>query len=702
MPASLFAYFMQAIFLKGNAMTLRIGRKDIGNLAIAEQQEWLITNGIGGYGSGTVGGSLSRGYHGYLVAAIKPPIDRRIMLVKLDEALTYRGQQFELSSNRWGQGSISPEGCVNIESFTMEGSVPTWRYTFSDAIIEKRIWMVAGENTVYIAYSVVAAGAPISFNGRAIVDNRVFHNTGDTDYSLHAIQNSNSVTVTSKRDGALPLVMAMEASTASASNDFYSNYELPAESDRGLNNHDTHFHAANFSLTLNKGDTRQFMASANATATLDDNALTARHQLDEALINTWENNRIKTTLKSPDWVKQLVLAANQFVVDRNTPQTPGGKSIIAGYHWFEDWGRDTMISLPGITLTTGRPEIAKPILATFANFIDQGMLPNRFPDGQSEPQYNTIDATLWYFQAIRSYFEATDDDELLTLLFPKLDEIITAHINGTRYNIKIDPNDGLLAGGEVGTQLTWMDAKVGDSVITPRMGKPIEVNALWYNALCAMVLFAKQIGMPFDKYQKMADTTKNSFSKFWNNQKNYCFDVIDGPNGDDPTLRPNQLFAVSLPESLLSSDQQKSIVDICAANLLTSHGLRSLAPSDSEYIGIYSGDQFHRDSAYHQGTVWAWLIGPFIRAHLRVYNDADFALQLLQSLADHQKTAGLGTISEIFDGDAPYYPKGCIAQAWSVAEVLRVYQIIEQLKATKNRTKPASKVKPTQTERALR
>ena len=334
-----------------------------------------------------------------------------------------------------------------------------------------------------------------------------------------------------------------------------------------------------------------------------------------------------------------------------------------------------MIALPGLTLTTGRPEIARKILFTFARYVDAGMLPNNFPDASGQPEYNSLDAALWYFQAVRQYFETTKDTEALLTLYPALEQIVNAHLQGTRYHIHADESDGLLYAGEEGVQLTWMDAKVGDWVVTPRIGKPVEVNALWYNALKTMAKLAPIAGKSAEPFQKMADRVKQSFGKFWNSSANFCYDVVDDPRlGNDASLRPNQIFAVSLPESPLSSAQQKAVVDVCARRLLTSHGLRSLAPGEPGYQRHYAGGPRERDGAYHQGTVWSWLLGPFVLAHLRIYGDRQTAQSFLEPLGMQITSYGLGTLGEVFDGDAPFTPRGCIAQAWTVAEVLRAWR----------------------------
>jgi predicted glycogen debranching enzyme len=379
---------------------------------------------------------------------------------------------------------------------------------------------------------------------------------------------------------------------------------------------------------------------------------------------------------APPWIERLVLAADQFVVRRPLPDDPDGATVIAGYHWFGDWGRDTMIALPGLTLDTGRADVARKILTTFARFLDRGMLPNRFPDGGEAPEYNTADATLWYVEAIRAYHAATGDDGLLEDLWPALESIVTWHRDGTRYGIRPDPADGLLAAGELGVQLTWMDARVGDRVVTPRTGKPVEINALWYNALVAMGGFARRLRRPARTFETEAARVATGFARFWNPHEGWCFDVLDGPDGADPALRPNQILAVALPASPLPPERRRAVVDACARHLVTSYGLRSLAPFDARYAGRYAGDVAARDGAYHQGTVWAWLLGPFALAHFAAYGDAAAARAWLAPLADHLGDYGLGSIAEIFDAEPPFAPRGCIAQAWSVAETLRAWQAL--------------------------
>ncbi len=662
-------------------MPLRVGREITGDLSVAEQREWLVTNGIGGYASGTIAGSISRGYHGLLVAALRPPVDRRVMLVKLDETATYGGSAYPLATNRWGSGVVAPEGFRHIQSFELDGSIPTWTFACGDALIEKRLWMAHGANTTYVSYTVASAAEPVRLSVNAIVDNRVFHNTGQVAWPASVETLADGIRVTSGGDGARPLVIRAPGASVQAGGAVNYDFYLPEEAARGLNAHDSHVHAATFEAMIAPGATLVVMASDDLSATVEDHALEARRARDQRLLNAWQRRRRENAPEPPPWVGQLVLSADQFVVDRPSADQPDGKSIIAGYHWFEDWGRDTMVSLPGLLLTTGRPEVAAPILRTFARFVSQGMLPNRFPDASDQPEYNTIDATLWYFQAIRAYHEATGDTGLLRELFPTLEGIIDWHVKGTRYGIAVDPADGLLRGGEAGLQLTWMDARVGDYVVTPRIGKPVEINALWYGALCTMAEFAAALGAPAGPFQARADAAREGFDRFWHAEAGYCYDVLDGPAGHETALRPNQLLAVSLPHSPLPADRQRTVVDACARALLTSYGLRSLAEAEPAFVGTYGGDQQHRDGAYHQGTVWSWLIGPFVAAHLRVYDDPAAALRYLAPVADHLRGAGFGTVSEIFDGRAPFTPRGCIAQAWGVGEALRAYDLIDRHQA---------------------
>jgi predicted glycogen debranching enzyme len=670
-------------------MHIEFGREICGNLSQASTREWLVTNGIGGYASGTIAGLLTRRYHGLLVAALQPPLGRTLMLTKLDETANYADREYALHTNCWANAAdpgrtIAPHGYHSIEAFGLEGSIPTWHFALGDARLAKRIWMQPGENTTYIQYQLSRATQPLHLQIQALVNYRDYHGmTQGEDGSMAIAPIEQGVVIQANPDAA-PLYLYGLGSTIAPAHTWYLNFDLAIERYRGLSDRENHLHAATLTITLQPGET--FTVVASTTKSANQNGETARPQRqlhDQLCLDRWHTQNLHhpaAHLISPEWIQQLVLAADQFIVNRPQPNDPHGKTVIAGYPWFSDWGRDTMISLPGLTLTTGRPEIARSILRTFAQHIDQGMIPNRFPDTGQTPEYNTVDATLWYFEAMRLYHQATGDDHLLRELFPALAAIIDWHCRGTRDNIHLDASDGLLYAGAAGVQLTWMDAKVGDWVVTPRIGKPIEINALWYNALRTIAQFARQLNQPDREYDALADRTLAQFSRFWNAERGYGYDVLDGPTGDDDALRPNQIFAVSLPHgvaadwpALFNPQQQRQIVDRCGQKLLTSYGLRSRSPDHPDYHGHYGGNQLQRDGAYHQGTTWGWLIGPFVQAHLRVYQNPTLARQLLEPMAHQLQAHGLGSLSEIFDGDAPIAARGCIAQAWTVAEVLRAW-----------------------------
>ncbi|MBO3461874.1 amylo-alpha-1,6-glucosidase [Aetokthonos hydrillicola Thurmond2011] len=659
-------------------MFIEFGREICGYLDIAQSREWLVTNGIGGYASGTIAGVLTRRYHGLLVAPLKPPLGRTLLLTKLDESIFYGDQYYPLHTNRWADGTVNPHGYQNIESFSQTGTIPVWKFACADALLEKRVWMQQGANTTYVQYVLHRASQPLKLTLKAMVNYRDYHGiTQSYGRGMTVEIVAQGICVTAYPD-AVPLYLLSDNAKASVANIWYYGFDLEVERYRGLSDKEDHLHAATFEATLNPGESLTIVASTHKQPDLNgETSLQLRRSQQQKLIDIWKTNHASKIKDSPAWIKQLVLAADQFIVDRPLPNEPYGKTIIAGYHWFSDWGRDTMISLPGLTISTGRTEVARSILRTFAKYVDQGMLPNRFPDAGEVPEYNTVDATLWYFEAIRSYYSVTQDNDLLSELFPILADIINWHCQGTRFNIHLDASDGLLYAGVDGVQLTWMDAKVGSWVVTPRIGKPVEINALWYNALRTMAKFARQIGKPYLEYEAIADRSLARFSRFWNNTTGYCYDVLDGPNGDDPSLRPNQIFAVSLPESPLTPAQQQRVVEVCGQMLLTSHGLRSLTPKDPKYQGHYGGSEYQRDSSYHQGTVWGWLLGPFVLAHLQVYKNPAQARQFLQPMENHLCTHGIGSLSEIFDGDAPMIPRGCIAQAWTVAEILRAWVAVE-------------------------
>jgi predicted glycogen debranching enzyme len=527
-----------------------------------------------------------------------------------------------------------------------------------------------------VRYQVLRARGPVTLEVAVLVNHRDYHGTTRGDgWTMEVAEVAKGLRVVAFA-GARPVLLLADGATARPDHTWYRGFHLERERERGLDATEDHLRAGTFHATLGAGASLTLVLSAEPSPSLDGEQAWARRVAHEqGIIARWRDAG-PGRRQAPAWIQRLVLAADQFVVRRPLPAEPDGMSVIAGYPWFGDWGRDTMIALPGLTVTTGRADVARRILTTFARFVDRGMLPNRFPDAGEAPEYNTVDATLWYVDAIRACHEATGDDALLGQLYPVLVEIVDWHRRGTRYGIAEDPRDGLLRAGEPGVQLTWMDARVGDRVITPRTGKAVEINALWYNALRAMAGFARRLGEPAAPWEALASRVRAGFERFWNEDAGHCHDVIDTPAGDDPTLRPNQILAVSLPESPLAPERQRKVVDACARHLLTSHGLRSLAPGDPQYQGRYGGDPATRDGAYHQGTVWAWLLGPFALAHFRVYRDAALARSFLAPLGQHLDDHGLGSIAEIFDGDAPFRPDGCVAQAWSVAETLRAWHAL--------------------------
>ena len=670
-------------------MDISFGREICADLKAAESREWLVTNGIGGFACGTVTGVLTRHYHGLLVAALSPPTHRTLLVTKLTETVGYRNCTYPLDTNRWANGMVNPAGYHHLQHFRLDGTIPTWTFACGEALLEKRVWMQQGQNTTYIRYTFTRGSAALKLSLKAFVNYRDFHGgSSKRTWQIEAIEGGYRLVADPR---AVPFYLLLDRPniTQSSAPTWYENFDLAIERYRGTGDRDRHLHAATFDAILEPGESLTVVASTDSSANLDgQTALDARRAYERELLNLRSRAPYLKPIQEPEWTRRLVLAADQFIVNRPLSDRPDGKTIIAGYPWFADWGRDTMISLPGLTLFTGRPDIARTILGTYARYLDRGMLPNVFPDRGDTPAYNTADASLWFAEAVRSYYAATGDRDFLEAIFPAIEEIVRWYRQGTRYNIHWDRQDGLIYAGEPGVQVTWMDAKVDDWVVTPRHGKPVEINALWYNTLRIAEAIAKILQRPDGEYRDLAQRTVTGFERFWNRATGYCYDVLDTPSGNDGALRPNQLLAVSLSgvcgkyaQPLLQPRQQKAIVDACSRELLTSYGLRSLAPSDSQYQGRYGGDRYQRDGAYHQGTTWGWLIGPFVEAHFRAYNDPQRALEFLEPMAHHLNGAGLGSISEIFDGDAPMTPRGCFAQAWSVAEVLRVRSLVSSQNA---------------------
>ena len=638
------------------------------DLDAALRREWLETNGLGGFASSTIIGLNTRRYHGLLVAATKPPVGRFLLLSKLEETLFIEGQAFELSANRY-PGVVHPQGFRYLKQFRLD-PFPVFTYEVEGIEIEKSVFMIQGENSTVVHYELKKNNHPESPKNlwlelRPLIAFRDYHSTTHENGAINRdVEERSDLASVSPYQGLPSLYLAHNAVDLRKTGDWYRNFEYDAERERGLDFSEDLFNplVLRFDLRLRR------QASVIASTEQRD---VAKVEYRESEITRRRNAKLSSPVED-DFVQTLAAAADQYIVSRGDQKT-----VIAGYHWFSDWGRDTMIALPGLTLPTGKHEVARSILRTFAKHADQGMLPNRFPDAGETPEYNTVDATLWFFEAARAYLAYTGDLEFVRdELYPVFADIVLWHVRGTRYGIKVDPS-GLLSSGEPGVQLTWMDAKVGDWVVTPRRGKPVEIQALWYNALCIMEDLARHFGDEAGqkRYRSMATLARWSFNRlFWNEPTGCLYDVVNG-GPPDASIRPNQIFAVSLTHSMLSTERAKAVVEKVQEHLLTPYGLRTLAPSDPQYRGRYTGGPTERDGAYHQGTVWPWLMGPFISAYVKVNGDSEAARRQaaawLAPLKDHLADGGLGHISEILDGDSPQRPCGCIAQAWSVAEILR-------------------------------
>jgi predicted glycogen debranching enzyme len=659
---------------------IRFSRAICGDLGQAERREWWLANGRGGYAGGTIAGSLTRRYHGLLIAPIGSPLGRRLILAKADATVFAGDQSWPLFTNRWSSGAIAPTGHVRIASFHLDHSVPVWSYEVGDHRIEARIWMEPGAHTTYAAW-LLRPGADTLASGLSLrltllANDRDHHGTTSVGGFAPDIRVEGERLLLTDA-GLFSLTIQAPGGTIVAKHDWYRDFELPMEAERGLNSTDSHLCIGEATIPLVPGKWRGIVAGLEPEPSPDlAAALRRRLDHDRATISTTASS--SPALRwAPSWITRLALAADAFVFARPLPSVPDGQSIIAGYPWFGDWGRDTMISLPGLTLATGRADIARRILKTFASFVSEGMLPNVFPGAGDHPAYNTADASLWFFEAWRAYVDATGDIDSLREVYPILSDMIGWHQRGTRYGIGVDAADGLLKAGVAGVQVTWMDAKVGDWVVTPRIGKPVEINALWYNALRLLERWTRETdgeaaAQPYAEHA--AQVTRAFNARFWYKDGDYLYDLVDGEQGDDPACRPNQILAVSLPNPVLDAARWSRVVDVVRDRLLTPVGLRSLSRDHPDYKARYFGDLRARDAAYHQGTVWAWLIGPFVDAWLRVHpSDAEGARRWLEGFERHLSEACVGSVSEIFDAEPPLTPRGCVAQAWSVAEVLRAW-----------------------------
>jgi len=644
----------------------------------ASLREWWLGNGIGGYASGTISGVLTRRYHGLLVAPIHPPLGRSLLFAKADAVLRDGETETPLHANQWAGGLCVPQGQASIESFHLEDGLPVWRFAIGDLHLEQRIWMDHGRNQTRVAFRLirgerdapptVTIGLIASFRDHHAVNRlRGFHLERESlpdGYRLHL-------------PGGRFVDVRSGTGCFSPDDTWIENFFLAQEKERGLEDIDQHLRIGWVEIPL---EPDAWVGIGIALDGLDRLDIARSLQAEQQRLAALQSSALPgvSAGAAPGWIRQLVNAADNYVFER---LESGGRrrfSVIAGYPWFGDWGRDTMIALPGLTLATGRPQLAREILETFGAYVKDGMLPNVFPGGGEVPEYNTVDAALWFIEAWRAYVQVTDDLAALAAAFPTLGEIVAAYRDGTRFGIGRDPSDGLIRAGSPGQQLTWMDARANGVEVTPRHGKPVEINALWYNALRVMGDFARRLGRPSDDYERLAASCADGFRRYRRGDGAGLFDVLDGPDGNDAAVRPNQLFAVSLPYSPLGDTAvRREVVETCRERLLTPFGLRSLAADDPRYCGRYLGGPAVRDGCYHQGPVWGWLLGHYVLAEHRVTSDKALALSRLEAISGHLSEAGLGHMSEIFDGDPPHCPRGTPAQAWSVACTLEAWWRLE-------------------------
>ncbi len=669
------------------------GQQDGQTVDVLLDREWLVTNGLGGYSSGTLAGVITRRYHGLLIAGLPNPFGRTMMFDHLDEQIRLP----DGTSWRFSGEHKDARGTEHLEEFRLEMGLPVWTYRFGDIVLEKRLVLTYMQNTVYVRYQVLEGLPGLTSDGPTdawlLLRPAMHFRPHDAPvsrpiepYSLHVTGTRFEVST-----GSMLPSLKMQVDGDNPTFEFFPQRQEKVnygwEAARGYEAHGTLWSPGQFKVRLTREAPSTLVASSESWESL---SAIAPEQA-----GRYENERrarlLHVAAGALDDVTtaELVLAADQFVIApagrsedavRARAQGEELRTVVAGYHWFTDWGRDTMIALEGLTLATGRHQTAHFILHTFASYVRDGLIPNLFPEGSQQGLYHTADATLWFFHALDRYLAYTSDRETLRLLLPTLERIIEAHVRGTHFGIGVDPADGLLRQGQEGFALTWMDALCDGWVVTPRRGKAVEINALWFNALTLMAAWvgAEREAGAAARYHDMAETCKRSFNdKFWNESKGYLMDVVDAwDSASSDALRPNQLFAISLPHPVLDPARWRSVVDIVTEKLLTPVGLRSLAPDHPDFKPTYHGDLRTRDAAYHQGTVWSWLMGPFIDAWLKVYPEATAqARSSLATLRDHLGSACIGSVSEIFDAGSPYLPRGCIAQAWGVAEFLRAWRL---------------------------
>lgn len=650
---------------------MKVNTQDCRNLDRALSLEWLETNGRGGFASGTVAGAHTRRYHAILLTACKPPSERFVLVNHLEEWLDIDGQAIPLTTNLY-PGAVHPTGYEHGIEFSTD-PWPTWIYDCNGITIQREILSIHGRDIVIGRWKLIGKKP-----SRAVL--RVRPKLTGRDY--HAIHHENGSLSTEASIGLglvawqpypdVPPVRAFHSGSYRHEPNWYRHIQFPAERQRGLDAEEDWWSPGELTFDLESGYTGTLAFTSETIDRLDVTALVRQEKSRRDMIR-------QAAPFDDSLAVKLWHAADAYLSVRGTQHT-----VIAGYPWFTDWGRDTFISLPGLCLATGRLDMAWQVIASFAAHVSEGMVPNRFPDVGEQPEYNTIDASLWFIHAIDRYLTASEDEtRVRETAWPAVKEILDGYCRGTRYGIKMD-EDGLITGGVLDAQLTWMDAKIGDWVVTPRHGKPVEIQVLWVRALEVGDTLARRFGEA-DYADQCRDHRRKAMASFrnryWFEQGGYLYDVIDGPEGNDASIRPNQLYALSLVDELVSREQAQQILRLVEEQLLTPVGLRTLSPHDPRYCARSEGGVVERDGAYHQGTVWPFLLGPFVTAWIKVHGTNAATLKqaraFLNGIGAHLKEGCLGQVSEIFDGEAPHTARGCYAQAWSVAEPLRA--LIEDL-----------------------
>lgn len=638
------------------------------------QREWVITNGIGGYAGSSIIGAHTRKHNGMLIASLHAPVERYMVLSKINEQLKVGEKEYSFFTNQ-RPGGNNEEGQKYLQRFCYD-YVPEFTYFAGGIFVTKTIALQYGKNTVACTYDILGGRDAAEFTIVPLFNYRDHHERSErAELKFEKSYDGQNITLIPDKNKDIAIRMFVSEGEISEREEIFDvDMELQTEISTGMTCIENNYTPYEIKILVNPGEHKKI----SVICSIEEGELPKDgFAIAEAERKRCEQLEEKAGL-SDDFANTLVHAADQFIVQR---ESTGGKTVLAGLPWFTDWGRDTMIALQGLTLVTKRFEDTRQILKTFAQYVKKGLVPNMFPDEGLEPLYNTVDASMWYFYSVEKYLEYTGAEEdyqfIQKEIYPKLKEIIHYYQEGTDFSIYMDKDYLIHAGGGF-DQVTWMDVRVGEWVVTPRHGKPVEISALWYNALCVIEKLAKRFGDEDGvKYKELADKVKTSFvDKFWNAQKNCLYDVVE-ENGEDAKIRPNQIWAVSLPHTMLSKEQAKGVVDTVVSHLYATYGLRSLSPEDAEYKGIYAGKLHDRDAAYHQGTCWAFPLGGLITAYLKVYGDTTegriFAKKLIAPLEDHLMDGCIGSIAEIFDGNEPNISRGCYAQAWSVGEILRAY-----------------------------